>query len=124
MRCFVDGGYDNNGKRNPYCSFKVYGNDGRLLQWDKKFSFIPATTNNQAEYWALIRCLGFLAAYGDPAYDNEILSDSKLLVEQVNGFWKINEPELKKLYDMVKEFKLPYSLIWVPRTVIVKELGH
>jgi ribonuclease HI len=124
MICYVDGGYDNIRKCNPYCSFKVYDNDGNLLQWDKKFSFIDAKTNNEAEYWALIRCLGFLAVYGDSAYDNTIYSDSKLLVNQVQNLWKINYPRLRELKDIVDGFKFHWSIVWLPREIIVKELGH
>lgn len=52
-------------------------------------------TNNQAEYHALIEGL---KAVRDWKPDRlEILLDSKLVVEQVNGAYKTKEPELQKL---------------------------
>lgn len=56
-------------------------------------------TNNKAEYRALIEGL---KAVRDWKPDRlEILLDSKLVVEQVNGNYKIKEPELQKLHAEV-----------------------
>ncbi len=69
------------------------------------------TTNNQAEYNALIAALTKLKK--DPsliARDNSsksteivIYSDSELVVKQLNGQYKVKEPELKKLNNRVQE---------------------
>jgi ribonuclease HI len=56
-------------------------------------------TNNQAEYHALIEGL---KAVRDWKPDKlEILLDSKLVVEQVKGNYRIKEPELQKLHAEV-----------------------
>lgn len=123
MKCIIDGGYDNIRKRNPYCSVKIYGNDGELVYYANRVT-VKATTNNQAEYQALILCLKYLTEYAELGYHHEILSDSRLLVEQVNCNWQVRDTTLQYLWKVVHQHKLPYSLIWVPRSIIVKELGH
>lgn len=123
MKCFIDGGYDNIRKRNPYISVKIYDDSKNLVYHANRIT-VEAVSNNQAEYMALLVCLKWLSLYRDPDYDIEICSDSKLMVEQVNENWVVREPELQKLWEMVSEYKFIYSLIWVPRQIIVKELGH
>jgi ribonuclease HI len=53
-------------------------------------------TNNQAEYHALIEGLKAVREWKPDRL--EILLDSKLVVEQVKGAYKIKEPELQKLH--------------------------
>jgi ribonuclease HI len=52
-------------------------------------------TNNVAEYTALI--IGLEAARAHDVQDLEIRMDSKLVVEQMNGNWRIKHPNLKPL---------------------------
>ena len=71
--------------------------------------FIGHATNNEAEYRALIRLLEVAAE--DPVIQSfkggalRVHCDSKLVVEQVVGNWKIKEPRLKALYDEVQQKK-------------------
>jgi ribonuclease HI len=61
--------------------------------------WLGTMTNNQAEYHALIEGL---KAVRDWKPDKlEILLDSKLVVEQVKGNYRIKEPELQKLHAEV-----------------------
>src|SRR3989449_10072392 len=58
-------------------------------------------TNNEAEYYALLKTLELIAekATGkDPGNIGEALvrSDSKLVVNQVNGEWRVEDEKLKK----------------------------
>ena len=55
-------------------------------------------TNNQAEYLAIIKALE-----ESEAEETEILSDSKLAVNQLNRRWHIKDDELRKLFDKVQE---------------------
>jgi ribonuclease HI len=124
MICYIDGGYDNINKRNPYISFKVYDDNGNLVTHVERAT-VPATTNNEAEYWALIHCLNYLQT--NASWSNEIhtiYSDSSLLVNQVMGKWVINKPHLAKLVSYVYSYDVKYKLLWVSRKTIVKELGH
>jgi ribonuclease HI len=73
-------------------------------------------TNNEAEYRALIHLLEMSAS--DPQLRNSgakklrVHCDSKLIVMQVTGEWKIKEPRLKELYDQVQTVKklVPFEL--------------
>ncbi len=84
-------------------------------------------TNNEAEYHALLRLLYLLSTsraggtYGRIPRDAgtlRILSDSKLLVNQVNGEWRVEEERLSKLREEARSLinKLgSITLEWVPR---------
>ncbi|WP_277554270.1 ribonuclease HI [Halobaculum limi] len=55
---------------------------------------IPDTTNNKAEYAALIRALEAARDYGLDEVD--VRGDSQLVVKQVRGEWNVNEPTLRE----------------------------
>lgn len=77
---------------------------------------IGATTNNRAEYRALIHASEVADEYGFGAA--EIHSDSELVVRQVTGEWAVNEPALRELRvrarELLEEFA-DWSLSHVPR---------
>ena len=62
--------------------------------------FIGIRTNNEAEYQALIDGLKAVAEWNPDRL--EIYLDSKLVVEQVNGAYRVKKPELQPLYNEVK----------------------
>jgi len=62
--------------------------------------WLGTMTNNQAEYHALIE--GLKAARDWKPDRLEIVLDSKLVVEQVKGTYKIKEPELQRLHAEAK----------------------
>ena len=64
-------------------------------------------TNNQAEYQALIEGLKAVADWKPDRL--EVYLDSKLVVEQVSGRWKVKEPELKQLHAQAVELLKPYG---------------
>ncbi len=63
--------------------------------------FLGKATNNEAEYLALIEGLKTAAEWKPDRL--EIYLDSKLVVEQMNGSYKVKKPELKPLHDKAKE---------------------
>ena len=69
--------------------------------------FLGETTNNVAEYQALIRALSLASKFG--AQTVEIKSDSELLVRQMNGEYRVRSAGLKPLFDqardLMKKFK-------------------
>jgi len=92
-------------------------------------------TNNYGEYKSLCLALKWLS---ENKWRGELTvkADSKLLVEQVSGRWKVNAPHLKslrqKIWDYLTEIKLsivdatnplpaddfnPCHLIWVQRNL-------
>lgn len=62
--------------------------------------YLGATTNNQAEYRAVI--LGLERALALGSKDVEIVTDSELLVKQANGEYKVKNPDLAKRYLEMK----------------------
>lgn len=63
-------------------------------------AFLGHTTNNVAEYTALIAALEALTAkLGAKAKDArvEVYMDSKLVIEQMKGAWKVKHPNMKPL---------------------------
>ena len=62
---------------------------------------IGEATNNQAEYHALIQSLQ--TARQMECTDVVVRGDSKLVVKQVQGEWKVNDSELHTLWERVRE---------------------
>jgi ribonuclease H / adenosylcobalamin/alpha-ribazole phosphatase len=69
--------------------------------------YIGIATNNVAEYHALIDGLTAIAQWKPDNLD--VLLDSKLVVEQVNGKWKVKEPGLKELHRQAVDLLKPYG---------------
>jgi ribonuclease HI len=74
---------------------------------------IGETTNNVAEYRALIA--GLEAAAATPSRAVKVRGDSKLVIEQVAGRWKVKQPHLRPLFDRVRELLAGYEKV---------DLGH
>ncbi len=64
---------------------------------------IGRTTNNQAEYRAIIAALEKAIELG--AKHVEINSDSELIVRQINGRYRVKKTALKPLYQKVKQLQ-------------------
>ena len=78
---------------------------------------IGTATNNVAEYNGLIAGLR-AAAEIDPRADVEVRMDSKLVIEQMSGRWKVKHPDMKPLAQTAAEAARSFSRItytWVPR---------
>ncbi|KAB3521078.1 reverse transcriptase-like protein [Corynebacterium sp. zg254] len=89
-----------------------------------RWEFIASATNNVAEYRGLINGLELAKEVGerrgvapaDVAVD--VFMDSKLIVEQMNGRWKIKHPDMKPLAAEAKKLQgqlASVSFTWVPR---------
>jgi len=74
-------------------------------------------TNNVAEYSGLIAALQYLV---DKNYHAPItvLSDSQLMIRQLNGEYRVNSPRLLPLYQKAKELVSGFEDVrfeWIPR---------
>lgn len=71
-------------------------------------AYIGETTNNIAEYEALIRALEDLQMFGDKLKDMqvEVRMDSELIVRQMNGIYKVKEPSLKERFAKAATHRL------------------
>ena len=77
---------------------------------------IGVTTNNVAEYRALIEGLKAAAVFA--ASRVRVRADSLLVVEQVKGVWKVKQPHLRPLRDEARRLLARYDevdLQHVPR---------
>jgi broad specificity phosphatase PhoE/ribonuclease HI len=85
---------------------EVIAEDGRT---------IGIASNNVAEYSGLIAGLKLAELYA-PGADIEVRMDSKLVVEQMSGRWKIKHPDMRPLAmeaNRLAPFGTTYT--WVPR---------
>jgi probable phosphoglycerate mutase len=77
---------------------------------------IGVATNNIAEYRALIAGLDDAVKLG--ADEAEVFMDSKLVVEQMSGRWKVKHPDLIDLHAQARKLASRFDRIsyaWVPR---------
>jgi len=73
-------------------------------------AYIGETTNNIAEYEALIRALEDLKMFGDLSNTEvEIRMDSELVVRQMQGIYKVKEPSLKERFGKVAQLKMSHA---------------
>ena len=78
---------------------------------------LGTTTNNVAEYSGLVAGLR-AAADLVPGADIEVRMDSKLVVEQMSGRWKIKDPNLRALARSAQDEAARLgrvTYVWVPR---------
>jgi probable phosphoglycerate mutase len=78
--------------------------------------FLGVVSNNVAEYSGLVAGLRMAAAL-DPDCTVEVRADSKLVVEQTSGRWKIKHEDMRRLAlqarDVLPPARVTYT--WVPR---------
>jgi ribonuclease H / adenosylcobalamin/alpha-ribazole phosphatase len=77
---------------------------------------IGRATNNVAEYRGLIAGLDDAVKLG--ATEAEVFLDSKLLVEQMSGRWKVKHPDLIELHAQARTLAARFDRIsyeWIPR---------
>ena len=63
--------------------------------------FLGIQTNNFAEYSGLLAVLEFALKHGHPRL--RVVSDSELMVKQIQGAYKVKSPGLKPLYDEARK---------------------
>lgn len=59
--------------------------------------YLGPQTNNYAEYSGLLSALNYALRHGFKAL--KVVSDSELMVKQINGQYKVSSPTLKELYE-------------------------
>jgi probable phosphoglycerate mutase len=62
--------------------------------------FLGFKTNNFAEYSGLLGCLQYALDHGHKRL--KLVSDSELMVKQIQGKYQVKSPDLKPLYDEAK----------------------
>ncbi|MCT9079285.1 bifunctional RNase H/acid phosphatase [Streptomyces fulvoviolaceus] len=117
MREFIveaDGGSRGNPGPAGYGSVVIDAATGETLA--EAAEYIGVATNNVAEYRGLVA--GLRAAHQlDPAASVHVRMDSKLVVEQMSGRWKIKHPDMKPLATEAARIFPPDQVTyeWIPR---------
>jgi len=91
---YTDGG----SRANPgpaAAAFVLLDENDNQLQ--AKAFFLGSQTNNVAEYTAVVKALE--AAKQEGAKEVTVFSDSELLIKQINGLYKVKNPNLKQLFQ-------------------------
>ncbi len=126
--------FDGGSRGNPgpgYGSYIIRARDGREDR--RRLEFTEQMTNNQAEYRILIAALDDLIhriqkAGKDPsAFTLEIRGDSRLVLAQLQGTFRVRAPHLRPLYEAARERLSRFRrvrLVWQPRAASVSVLGH
>ncbi len=78
----------------------AYDEDGKVLF--ELSEYLGIETNNYAEYKAAIEAFRKLKDLGKSRESIELLADSKLLIEQIKGNWKVKHPNIKPLFAELK----------------------
>ena len=91
-------------------------NEPTGTQLQAKAFFIGRTTNNVAEYTAIIKALQAAKEIG--AKELIVFSDSELLVRQINGKYKVKSEQIRPLFqqaiELLSEFE-NYKVRFIPR---------
>jgi len=78
--------------------------------------YIGRTTNNVAEYYALIAALDYAVANGIKRL--RVQSDSQLIVNQMKGLYKVKHPDLRPLHERARKMAAgleSFTIQYVPR---------
>jgi probable phosphoglycerate mutase len=110
----ADGGSRGNPGMSGAGAVVIDGATGNILR--EISEAVGIATNNVAEYSALIFALE--AAFQiDPAAEIVVRMDSKLVVEQMSGRWKIKHPDMLSLGARVQQLikGKGVEFVWIPR---------
>ena len=126
--------FDGGSRGNPgqgYGSYMVQSPNRKPVV--RRVEFGDNYTNNQAEYDSLIACLEYIIERLEATNRSpeqvalDIKSDSDLVVNQLNGTYKVKEAGLKprnaKALDLLDRFGA-WIITWHPREESVRLLGH
>ncbi|GAA0456857.1 bifunctional RNase H/acid phosphatase [Streptomyces olivaceiscleroticus] len=110
----ADGGSRGNPGPAGYGAVVIDPETGETLA--EAAEFLGTATNNVAEYKGLVA--GLRAAHAlDPEAEIRVRMDSKLVVEQMSGRWKIKHPDMQPLAATAKAVFPPDRVTyeWIPR---------
>ncbi len=109
----ADGGSRGNPGQAAYGALVYDADTNEVL--NREGRALGIASNNVAEYSALIAGLEMARAI-DPASELEVRMDSKLVIEQMAGRWRVKHPAMKPLALKAQSLR-PSKVrwIWVPR---------
>ena len=93
------------GNPGPAAIAYVFVKNNKIIE--SSSSYIGKTTNNSAEYRAIIYALMEAKKYSDR---NLIIhSDSQLVIRQLNNIYKVRKKHLQAYYDKIQELKTQFK---------------
>lgn len=106
---YTDGGSLNN-PGPAACSFLIYR--GKKLLYKEAF-FLGVASNNVAEYSGLIKALEKVRdiKMTSPVSSLVCFADSKLLIMQMRGLYKIKHPDMKRLSSQIKLLEMEIGVV-------------
>jgi ribonuclease HI len=107
FKIHIDGAARGNPGPAAY-AYVIERDDGEPIEEAER---LGETTNNFAEYTALVRVLERARDLGGRRLS--IKSDSELLVKQMNGQYKVKHPELKILYGQAIELRRGFESVTI-----------
>ena len=87
-------------------AFIIINEDNEIVK--KHVHFIGRCTNNIAEYRALISALERARKIGKEV---TCFSDSKLLIKQMKGEYKVKKPHIKELFERAKKLEGDFDMV-------------
>ena len=123
IKVYTDGGA--RGNPGPAAIGVVISVEGGE-HWKKTYQeYIGEATNNNAEYRALILALKKVKQlFGSEKlqeYEVECYADSELMVKQLNGEYKVKEPDIQKFFmevwNLKLELEVPISFYHIARAL-------
>jgi ribonuclease HI len=122
IKVFTDGASKGNPGKSG-AGIVVYDENNFIINSHKEY--LGETTNNQAEYKALLKSLDIikkLMKEGEFSFDRiEFYSDSELMVNQINFDYYVKEPELavlnNKFHVKIKKLGILYTIKHIDRNL-------
>jgi broad specificity phosphatase PhoE/ribonuclease HI len=116
MRVIVEADGGSRGNPGPAGYGSVVWTADRTAVLAESKQAIGRATNNVAEYRGLIAGLEEAAKLG--ATEVDVSMDSKLVVEQMSGNWKVKHPDIAQLHQQATALSARFDRIsytWIPR---------
>ena len=103
LKIYTDGA--SRGNRGPSAYAFVFVKDDNIFH--QKSEFVGESTNNTAEYEAVIHALEEAEKY--TRWRIEVYSDSELVIKQINKEYRIKKEHLSKLCDKVYSLRRKFE---------------
>lgn len=125
--------FDGGSRGNPGKGYGSYEVRTGAVHDVQRLTFGDRDTSNEAEYRTLIAALRdvlarIAAAGADPKASAVIVrGDSQLVVNQVNGTWKVRTPHIRPLHAEAAALLARFgsrAVMWHGRANSVRALGH
>lgn len=106
LKVFCDGG--SRGNPGPAAWGFVVKNDNQVIKGDK--GYIGVSTNNAAEYTAIIEALNWLKE-NHKGEDLQFYLDSQLAAAQLSGIYKVKNANIRNLIVKIRELESEFRKI-------------